>query len=319
MPWEKADGDASSRLLSSTTAPAFAALLWMRVITILAALVLARHNLRLGRSDLRAARRLAGFVFVLAMLDWIVGERHSSAFQEEASAALLWTSRATFMAAVAGLSYVAVEPYVRRLWPQTIVTWSRLIAGRFRDPLVGRDLLVGTVFGVGLTWLGQVDVLVGRLFARGALIAKLPGAGHDLGELLGLRYKMGTLISEVLGAVAMGMFMLLLLLLLRIVLRDGRRGAVAFVAIVVVVFGAWANVDTSMPWLLGLITGIAVVLVLTRVGFVALAVGLFVQGVLIANPLTLHWDAWYAPAAVFAGMVPLVLASYGFCAARNPA
>ena len=41
------------------------------------------------------------------------------------------------------LLYIALEPYVRRRWPATLVSWSRLLAGGFRDPLVGRDLLAG--------------------------------------------------------------------------------------------------------------------------------------------------------------------------------
>ncbi len=316
LPWEKTDKEAASQLLSSATGPAFVTAFWLRIITLLAAFVLAGHNLRMGRGDLRAARRLAVFVFVLAMLDWIVGERHSSAFPEEASAALLWTYRATFLAAVAWFTYVAVEPYVRRLWPQTIVTWSRLIAGRFRDPLVGRDLLVGAVLGIALTGLQQVDVLIGRLFGSGTIVGKLPTAGQDLGELLGLRYKMGTVISELLGAISLAMFMLLLLLLLRIAFHDSRRSAIVFCVVVATVYGLSATIDTSMPWLLGLVTGIAVPLVLTRVGFVALAVGLFVHGLLMANPLTLDWEAWYAPAAVSAGLVTLAVTGYGFYTAR---
>ncbi len=316
LPWEKTDKEAASRLLSSTTGPAFATAFWLRIVTILAALVLARHNLRMGRGDLRAARRLAMFVFVLAMLDWIVGEPHSSAFPEEASASLLWTSRATFLAAVAWFTYVAVEPYVRRFWPQTIVTWSRLIAGRFRDPLVGRDLLAGSVLGIALTALQQLDVLLGKRFGSQTIAGKLPTAGQDLGELLALRYKMGTLISEMLGAICLAMFMLLLLLLLRIVFHDSRRGAVAFCAVVAMVYGLSSTIDTTMPWLLGLVTGTIVLLALTRVGFVALAVGLFVHGLLMANPLTLHWEAWYAPTAVSAGLVTLILAGYGFYTAR---
>jgi serine/threonine-protein kinase len=43
--------------------------------------------------------------------------------------------------------YIALEPYVRRRWPATLVSWSRLLAGRFRDPLVGRDVLVGCLAG----------------------------------------------------------------------------------------------------------------------------------------------------------------------------
>ena len=36
--------------------------------------------------------------------------------------------------------YVALEPYVRRRWPDALVSWTRVLAGRFRDPLVGRDI-----------------------------------------------------------------------------------------------------------------------------------------------------------------------------------
>ena len=43
--------------------------------------------------------------------------------------------------------YIALEPYVRRRWPATLVSWSRLLAGGFRDPLVGRDVLAGCLVG----------------------------------------------------------------------------------------------------------------------------------------------------------------------------
>jgi len=45
------------------------------------------------------------------------------------AAALLW------------VIYVALEPYVRRFWPDGILGWTRLMAGYMRDPRVGRDVL----------------------------------------------------------------------------------------------------------------------------------------------------------------------------------
>ena len=47
-----------------------------------------------------------------------------------------------------GSIYLALEPWVRRYWPQTMITWSRVVAGQWTDPLVGRDLLFGTFFGI---------------------------------------------------------------------------------------------------------------------------------------------------------------------------
>ena len=49
--------------------------------------------------------------------------------------------------------YLALEPFTRRTWPRSLTSWNRLLSGRFADPLVGRDLLIGVggtslLFGV---------------------------------------------------------------------------------------------------------------------------------------------------------------------------
>jgi hypothetical protein len=46
-----------------------------------------------------------------------------------------------------GAAYLGLEPYVRRSWPRVLVGWTRLVRGRWRDPLVGHDLLVGLALG----------------------------------------------------------------------------------------------------------------------------------------------------------------------------
>ena len=50
------------------------------------------------------------------------------------------------------LAYVAIEPIVRRRWPDLLISWTRLVSGRFRDPLVGRDALAG-ILGGAVVWL----------------------------------------------------------------------------------------------------------------------------------------------------------------------
>ena len=44
---------------------------------------------------------------------------------------------------------------MRRRWPATLVSWSRLLAGGLRDPLVGRDVLAGCLIGAVLRSLLQ--------------------------------------------------------------------------------------------------------------------------------------------------------------------
>ncbi len=60
-------------------------------------------------------------------------------------------STGLFTAVVMWTLYLALEPYVRGKWPQTIVSWSRVLSGKWRDPLVGRDILYGTL--LGLAWV----------------------------------------------------------------------------------------------------------------------------------------------------------------------
>src|SRR5271165_6714709 len=120
------------------------------VVFFLAALVgsamLARRNLRLGRGDRRWAPRLAALLFAAGAVAWVFGAHHVPNFGEIALFIefLVW---GLGWSCFIWVLYIALEPYVRRRWPATLVSWSRLLAGGFRDPLVGRDVLVGCLSG----------------------------------------------------------------------------------------------------------------------------------------------------------------------------
>jgi serine/threonine-protein kinase len=55
--------------------------------------------------------------------------------------ALLWSG-------IIWLIYLALEPFARKRWPVTLVSWGRLLSGNLRDPLIGRDLLIGVLAAV---------------------------------------------------------------------------------------------------------------------------------------------------------------------------
>ena len=103
---------------------------------------LAIRNVRAGRSDLKGALRVAVFVFVTRMVMWSFATHHVAGFGEVdlfvsgLQAALYWTGMAVFM-------YLAFEPYLRKSAPERIIAWTRLLSGDWRDPLVGRDILIG--------------------------------------------------------------------------------------------------------------------------------------------------------------------------------
>ena len=61
---------------------------------------------------------------------------------------MISTAWGLIVATTVWVLYVALEPHVRRRWPSSLISWGRLLAGQMRDPVVGRDLLVGILAGV---------------------------------------------------------------------------------------------------------------------------------------------------------------------------
>ena len=63
--------------------------------------------------------------------------------------------------------YLAFEPYFRRRYPELLVSWTRLVGGRWGDPLVGRDLLGGLLLGCGAVLVVEAIAATPAFFASG--------------------------------------------------------------------------------------------------------------------------------------------------------
>ncbi|HKR00095.1 MAG TPA: serine/threonine-protein kinase, partial [Pyrinomonadaceae bacterium] len=109
---------------------------------------LAWRNLRLGRGDRRGAFRLALFLFITRMIFWASNTHHIPTINEAKNLLAAGLQSAVFWSSFVGLMYLALEPFLRRRWPERVISWSRLLAGDWRDALVGRDVLLGAAFGV---------------------------------------------------------------------------------------------------------------------------------------------------------------------------
>jgi serine/threonine-protein kinase len=197
--------------------------------------------------------------------------------------------------------YLALEPYVRKRWPETIISWTRALSGRFRDPLVGRDILLGCLLGVAMRAFSDVPTWLG-------LDPRRPG-GLRLSSLASTRHLFGEFLDGQIHSLLAPMLFLVLLLLFGVVLR---RMALAAGAIVVVsglvgwAFGHhWLVPLTSM-----LFMGI-VLLCLTRFGLLATTVLFATQQALdFCNTADLF--AWYGVGTILAILWILALAGYGF-------
>jgi len=105
--------------------------------------VVAGLNVRTGRWDRRGAARLAIVAFILCFSSDIISAHHSLSVSEEVRGFFSSVAYGATRALMTWLLYVAIEPFVRRLHPNSLVSWSRLLAGRVSDPAVGRDVLFG--------------------------------------------------------------------------------------------------------------------------------------------------------------------------------
>lgn len=114
------------------------------VLAVLATgVTLAVRNHRRGRTDLRGAGRLAAVLLTMPVLRWLFALHHAP--RPDALLDRFFTSAAVgaLYAIMCLLLYLALEPFARRIWPQVMIGWTRLLSGGWRDPMVGRSLLVG--------------------------------------------------------------------------------------------------------------------------------------------------------------------------------
>jgi hypothetical protein len=270
--------------------------------------MLARRNLRLGRGDRRGAFRLAAFVFAVWAVAWFFGAHHVPNLGEFVlfTELMAWGLLASFFF---WILYIALEPYVRRRWPSTLVSWSRLLAGGFQDPLVGRDVLVGCLLGAFSIALGRLGWFVPSWFGYPPV---QPFSGPTW-EFLGARAIVASISGRVIGELFVSLAFLFVLFLLRTLLRNQWAAAVACVLLFTVFYAAANGVLFAPAGLVSwLITSALTVFLLIRFGLLAVVVSGVFNDILGSFPLTTQMSSWYAGLSLAGILLMAALAFYGF-------
>ena len=135
----------------------------LSILLVVTAMLLARRHLRANRADRRGAVRLVVFLTIAGFTGWLVGGTHVPDVVAEANSLSKSAESIALDAVMMWAFYLALEPYVRRFWPDSLLGWSRIVAGHVRDPRVGRDVLAGVVFG---TALSLIDLARSLLLAQ---------------------------------------------------------------------------------------------------------------------------------------------------------
>ena len=264
---------------------------------------LAYRNHSRGKGDKHGAWTLARAVFVLQMVVFLI-RGHLSFSGEVFYSLMLAASTGLFIAGFLWVLYIALEPYVRSKWPQTIVSWTRLISGKWRDAMVGRDLLFGTVLGLAWTlvfFAGYAfDIRAGErpLFGQTEYFEGVRATASNL---------LGNIVVAMLGA----LMFFFVLVVLRVAVRNRWLAAVLFVAI----FAGPKILGSAHPLIDGpvwvVIYGISAFAVV-RFGLIVLASASFTANVLLNVPYVTDFSAWYAPNVAGVILCFAALAAWGF-------
>jgi hypothetical protein len=284
------------------------------LITVAAAF-LARRHLRTGRGDRAGAFRTAAIIFVTQTGALLLRARHYASVDVEGGRTSGLIAVALLSATTIWLLYMAFEPYVRRFWPTLLIGWTRLLSGRVRDPLVGRDILVGAAVGTIAALLTGLREIIPQLAGLTLVTPGLPPASI----LLGARYEVVAALDTLRRAFDSAFQVVCVVVFLKILVR--RAWIVMVLAVVVTIpiamNGSFAGEHLAIELAI-VVTGISLIVgLLLRFGLLSLVVTFYTFMAMEAIPLTTDLSRPYASSSVLLILAITGMAAYGFYASRG--
>lgn len=298
-------------------------LLGLLLVTISGAALLAFRNVQSHRTDYSGAWRAGVFLFVSTLLSLAL--RADTLRSESALAGnLIWmVAIALLMGVILCVLYVAVEPYVRRVWPEAIISWTRIVTGArstgdprtpgllsgWTDPLVGQSLLIGALLGAGAIvamqlwalfpgWLGQPPA---RPFT----------STLGIGAINSTREALSQLARCVLLGVLLGTLPLVACVLLKLVLRRTWLVLTIVGGMQALLWGLINPPMTWPAWILFAFLAAASMLVLVRYGIVSLMAAGFVYYAGTSMPITFNAASWFFGTTLLTLVVLVALGAFG--------
>jgi serine/threonine-protein kinase len=267
---------------------------------------LAWHNVRQKRANFRGAALLGISYFLALALGWMFSAHHIPSYWDELELLSAdfgdWVLASLFVFVL----YLALEPFVRRRWPWRVVAWNRVLAGRWRDPQVGRDVLVGAMAGAFAAMLYQLGYLLPEWLGRPS---EDPVLIYHPSLTYGTVYQLAVIYANAVVPTLGSFFMFFIYFLLT------RREWIAAVAYVLTwvspsFFAAADNRDLLL--LLVSIYGVLLIFLYLRFGLLSVAVSNIVAELLNTTLVTFNFSAWYSGSSIVYLAILLGLVLYGF-------
>jgi len=281
------------------------------IALLLGAIALARHNLKSGRADQQGARRLTFFLISVWTVAWLLGARHYFDLSTELDRFFMFAAFAMLNTGFTWLFYLGLEPYVRRLCPDVLISWTRLLSGHVRDPRVARDALVGIAAGVLFALLATGEMLIPGVTVPGQL------QGSNSAYFLGTRYALAVLVRLIPNALQTTMLVTFMYVVLVALVR--RRWLAIVITLVLCVSVIASESDGFTPWAsvtVATLIGLVALFTLFRYGLLSISLALFTNMVLRNVPLTTDMTRLEAPMAAVALLLVAGAAVYAFHVSR---
>ena len=285
------------------------------IVTLLAALPLARRNVQCGRGDARTALRVASALFLLRLTEWLLNMSHHESLAEELNLLQAGLFGCAFQALAVGIYYLALEPLARRYWPYALISWTRLSSGRGWDAIVGQHVLVGGLLGILWATLLTIDRWVVQEMGWG--LRPMIWEERFTLPLLGARYAVALAAHVLSRALIYGLLIMLVLALLRALVRKPLLAAVLATMVIALMFLPFGNSARTAWLVVGLGCVGSAIWAVMRYGLLALITAVFVLGALSLFPMTLRAAAWFADLTLFALAIVMLSLVGGFLIARR--
>jgi predicted Ser/Thr protein kinase len=264
---------------------------------------MAARNLRAGRGDRRGAGRLSVAYFILmgarwlCTAHWVADIAMIRIFLDNAgdwftSAALIW------------LLYIALEPAVRARWPRSILTWSRVLAGRWQDAQVAAHVLYGALVGLVIAAFFLITNWIE--ISRGS-----PSAWTDAQAGFGVRFWMADVLGRARGAVEFGLIVVFAIFCLRAVFRKDWIASVA-AAVLFTLTESEAVQGGLFDFLFFLAIFTLLIFVLLRLDLVSTMAAIFFVNFLLMTPGAQGLTKPYESAAIAYPALVLAIVIWAF-------
>ncbi|MGA2148940.1 MAG: serine/threonine-protein kinase [Bryobacteraceae bacterium] len=292
-PWREPSPDAANGVII--------VLVCLLMVVLTAGPWLARRNFLKGRGDRRGAFRLGCFFSSVLMGMWLM-RAHFAGVLPAFGMLLVAMATSLFYGVAIWMVYLAVEPYVRRRWPQCLISWTSALSGRLRDPVVGRDVLIGAALGVSFAVVNVLINLPKWKDLEPIFSATVP--------LDGMRSAIGGILAGVPQGIRSALLFVFFIFLLRALLRSQWAAGAAFALL----FSLINFLGSGNSWLAfgaSLVIYGVIALVMLRWGILASCVGVFLGNIAQEAPITTHAGEWFFGSALLSVAVILALTFWG--------